>query len=120
MNLLLANVSPIMWFVAILWLFVAIVLVLIVLIQKGKGGGLSGAFGGAGAGGLLGTKTGDFLTWVTISLAVLFLLLAILMAKYFRPTISDELKENNIPSRNQIYNPPQDTHSTPPGNIPEN
>jgi len=32
---------------------------------------LSGAFGGGGgAGGLLGTKTGDFLTWVTISLEI--------------------------------------------------
>ena len=119
MNLLLANVSPIMWFVAILWLFVAIVLVLIVLIQKGKGGGLSGAFGGAGAGGLLGTKTGDFLTWVTISLAVLFLLLAILMAKYFRPTISDELKSDNQ-TQGQPYGSGQGTPSPPADNIPPN
>ena len=62
------------------WIAVCVILALIILIQKGKGGGLSGAFGGAGSGaGLLGTKTGDFLTWVTISLVGLFFLLAIIM-----------------------------------------
>ena len=64
----------------IIWIAVCVILALIILIQKGKGGGLSGAFGGAGSGaGLLGTKTGDFLTWVTISLVGAFFLLAIIM-----------------------------------------
>ena len=58
-------------------------LILIILLQKGRGGGLSGAFGGgAGAGSLLGTKTGDFLTWVTIALVAGFLVLAVLMGKF--------------------------------------
>jgi preprotein translocase subunit SecG len=38
---------------------------------------------------LLGTKTGDFLTWVTIGLVSVFLLLAIVMAKFYKPEISD-------------------------------
>jgi preprotein translocase subunit SecG len=67
----------------------AAALVMIVLIQKGRGGGLSGVFGGGLASGLLGSKTGDFLTWVTVSLAGLFLLLAGIMVKYKKPTISD-------------------------------
>ena len=54
----------------------AAALVLIVLIQKGRGTGLSGALGGGLASGLLGSKTGDFLTWATVSLAGVFLLLA--------------------------------------------
>jgi preprotein translocase subunit SecG len=61
---------------------------LIVLIQKGKGGGLSGAFGGAMASGILGSKTGDFLTWVTIVLAGVFLFLAVIMAKFYRQEVS--------------------------------
>ncbi len=73
--------------VAALFILVSITLVLVVLVQKGKGGGLSGAFGGGGAGGLLGTKTGDFLTWFTIGLTAVFLFMAVLMAKYYRPTI---------------------------------
>ncbi len=72
--------SFIMNVIMIIWIAVCVILALIILIQKGKGGGLSGAFGGAGSGaGLLGTKTGDFLTWVTISLVGLFFLLAIIM-----------------------------------------
>ena len=72
--------SFIMNVIMVAWIGVCVILGLVILIQKGKGGGLSGAFGGAGSGaGLLGTKTGDFLTWVTISLVGLFFLLAIIM-----------------------------------------
>ena len=67
----------------------AVALVLIILIQKGRGGGLGGVFGGGLASGILGSKTGDFLTWVTVSLAGLFLLIACVMAKFYKPTISD-------------------------------
>jgi preprotein translocase subunit SecG len=53
-------------------------LCLVVLIQKPKGGGLSGAFGGAGgAQAIMGAKTGDVLTWVTIGFFVVFILLGI-------------------------------------------
>ena len=75
--------------VAVLFALTCISLILIVLIQKGKGGGLSSAFGGGMAGGVLGTKTGDFLTWVTISLVAVFLLLAVVMAKFYKPSVDD-------------------------------
>ena len=88
----LAKVSPLMGFVGIVWSFIAVALIFIILIQKGKGGGLAAAFGGAGGGGLLGTKTGDFLTWVTISLVILFLLLTIVMVKFYKDTGSEGLE----------------------------
>lgn len=72
--------------VAVLFFISAVSLVLIVLIQKGRGGGLSGAFGGGMAGGILGSKTGDFLTWVTIVLVGMFLMLAVVLAKFYKPT----------------------------------
>jgi len=72
----------------VLFVVVSLALVLIVLIQKGRGGGLSSAFGGGMASGLLGSKTGDFLTWVTIVMVVVFLSLAVVMAKYYRPSVS--------------------------------
>jgi len=75
--------------VAVLFVLVSIVLVLVILVQKGRGGGLSGAFGGGMASGLLGSKTGDFLTWLTIGLVVVWLGMAVLMAKFFRPSVSD-------------------------------
>jgi len=82
-------VGILMKLVAVLFVLVAIVLVLVILIQKGRGGGLSAAFGGGMAGGLLGSKTGDFLTWVTIVLVAIFLLLAVVLGKLYKPEISD-------------------------------
>jgi len=82
-------VSFVMKVVAALFIISAVTMILVILIQKGKGGGLSSAFGGGMASGLLGSKTGDFLTWVTISLVGAFLVLAVLMAKFYKPTVSD-------------------------------
>ncbi len=72
--------------VAILFVLSALALIFIILLQRGKGGGLSAALGGGMASGLLGAKTGDVLTWVTIGLVGIFLFLAVLMAKYYRPS----------------------------------
>ncbi len=73
------------WVAAPLFVICCVVLILVILIQKGRGGGLSAAFGGGGGGGLLGSKTGDFLTWVTIVLVGVFLSLAVVLAKYYKP-----------------------------------
>ncbi len=81
----LLAVGFIMKIVAVLFVICCVALVLMVLIQKGRGGGLSAAFGGGGmASGILGSKTGDFLTWVTIVLVGVFLTLAVFLAKYYR------------------------------------
>ena len=83
----LLAVGLLMKFVAVLFVLVCLVLILVVLMQKGRGGGLCGAFAGGMASGLLGSKTGDFLTWVTIVLVSVFLVLAVLMARYYRPPV---------------------------------
>jgi len=77
-------VSFILKIVAVLFVICCVALILIVLIQKGRGGGLSAAFGGGMASGILGSKTGDFLTWSTIVLVSVFLTLAVVMAKYYK------------------------------------
>jgi len=87
----LAAISMVWHFVIVVWLAAAVLLILVVLLQKGRGGGLAGAFGGAGGSSLLGTKTGDFLTWVTISLVAMFLILSVVMGLYMRPIQSEEL-----------------------------
>jgi preprotein translocase subunit SecG len=63
------------------FLFVAVLLILIVLIQKGRGGGLVGAFSGLGSQGALGTKAGDIMTWITVVMASTFLLIAIVLTR---------------------------------------
>jgi preprotein translocase subunit SecG len=68
-----------------LFIFICLVLILVILIQKGRGGGLSSAFGGAGGNTAFGSKTGDVLTWVTSVVFGVFLLLAValnLLADY--------------------------------------
>jgi preprotein translocase subunit SecG len=91
MMLPLAAISLFWHIIIVFWLVIAIGLVLVVLLQKGRGGGLAGAFGGGGTSSLLGTKTGDFLTWLTIGLVALFLILSVVMGKYMRPLQSSDL-----------------------------
>lgn len=74
-----------------LFVLTCMALILIVLLQKGRGGGLGAAFGGGGAGSLLGTKTGDVLTWITICLVAFFLVLAVLLGKFLRPKGASDL-----------------------------
>ncbi len=91
--ILLAKVPFIMMLIGFLWFVAAVLLILLILIQKGKGGGLGAAFGGAGSNSLLGTKTGDFLTWITIGLTVIFLAVGVLMSKFYKPTELKGLQE---------------------------
>jgi preprotein translocase subunit SecG len=58
-------------------MFVALLLILLILIQKGRGGGLSSAFGGGGGSTAFGAKTGDVLTWATSIVFGVFILLAV-------------------------------------------
>jgi len=53
-------------------------LILLVLIQRGRGGGLAGAFGGAGGQSAFGTKAGDVFTRITVGVAGFWILLCIL------------------------------------------
>ncbi|MDO8301730.1 MAG: preprotein translocase subunit SecG [Sedimentisphaerales bacterium] len=95
----LAAVGFVMQIVAVVFIFIAVALIIIVLIQKGKGGGLSAAFGGAGSSSVFGSKTGDFLTWTTISIAGLFLVLAVLMSRFYRPSDPQLGPEVSAPTR---------------------
>ena len=53
-------------------------LICLVLIQRGKGGGLAGAFGGPGGSSAFGTKAGDIFTKITIITAGIWFLLTML------------------------------------------
>ena len=86
---LLAAVGFFMKLVAVFFVLSAIILILIVLIQKGKGGGLGAAFSGGAASNIFGSKTGDFLTWVTIAVVAVFLSLAIIMDINYKPKVGD-------------------------------
>lgn len=59
----------------------ALLLMLVVLIQRGKGGGLAGAFGGAGGSSAFGSRAGDAFTRITITIAAIWVLLIMIQVK---------------------------------------
>ncbi len=68
------------WIATILFGFVALVLVLIILVQRPQGGGLAGAFGGAGGSStetVFGGRVGDALTYATVAAFVVYIGMAI-------------------------------------------
>ena len=54
----------------------SIFLTLLILVQRGRGGGLTGALGGMGGQSAFGTKAGDVFTKITIVTAMLWILLS--------------------------------------------
>jgi len=90
--------------VGVLFLVICVLLILIVLLQKGKGGGLGAAFGGAGSS-AFGTRTGDVFTWVTIVLTGLFLLLAVVANLKLRPPSGLVAKPIFLPPPRPISEP---------------
>ena len=55
---------------------VSFFMMFIILLQRGRGGGLAGAFGGLGGQSAFGTKAGDVFTKITIVVAVLWVVIA--------------------------------------------
>ena len=66
----------------ILLALTALFLILLVLVQRGRGGGLAGALGGAGGQSAFGTKAGDTFTKVTIVTAAFWILLCMASIKF--------------------------------------
>ena len=66
---------------ATLMIVTALFLILLVLIQRGRGGGLAGAFGGMGGQSAFGTKAGDMFTRITIGVAAFWIVLCVVSLK---------------------------------------
>jgi preprotein translocase subunit SecG len=73
------------YLLAFMLVMVCMLLILVVLLQKGRGEGLAGAFGGS-SGSAFGAKTGDVFTWVTVSLFVAYMGLSVWANYAFVPS----------------------------------
>src|SRR6185295_10669470 len=62
--------------------FLSIFLILVILVQRGRGGGLTGALGGMGGQSAFGTKAGDLFTKITIGVAIVWVVSTMLVIKY--------------------------------------
>ncbi len=70
----------------ILLILTGIFLIVLILIQRGKGGGLAGAFGGMGGQSAFGTKAGDLFTRITIGAAAFWIILCIVSVRLMGTT----------------------------------
>jgi preprotein translocase subunit SecG len=66
---------------AILLIVTAIFMIFLILIQRGKGGGLAGAFGGLGGQSAFGTKAGDKIMWVTVYVAAFWIIMCVISVR---------------------------------------
>lgn len=62
-------------------ILISLLLMLIILIQRGKGGGLAGAFGGAGGSSAFGSRAGDAFTKITLYTAAVWVLVIMIHVK---------------------------------------
>ncbi|TWT76945.1 preprotein translocase subunit SecG [Posidoniimonas polymericola] len=74
----------------IVLLLMAVFLILLVLIQRGRGGGLAGAFGGAGGSSAFGAKAGDTFTKITVWAASIWIVTCV-AASYWASHRGDAL-----------------------------
>jgi preprotein translocase subunit SecG len=90
----------------VLMILTSLFLICLVLIQRGKGGGLAGAFGGVGGSSAFGTKAGDVFTRVTIYVACFWFLLAMVLVwssnttaptSAFNTTAGDSSAADDVP-----------------------
>ena len=71
----------------ILIMITGLLLIGVVLLQRGKGGGLAGAFGGIGGSSAFGSRAGDLFTRITIIAAAVWILLIMLTVKIVQPPV---------------------------------
>ena len=70
--------------------FISFFLIFIVLIQRGRGGGLSGALGGTGQS-AFGSRAGDEMTYITLIVSAIWIFLCVLCIWVLNPMDSDRL-----------------------------
>jgi preprotein translocase subunit SecG len=69
------------YFFGILLFVISLFLILLVLVQRGRGGGLTGALGGMGGQSAFGAKAGDTFTRVTMVTATLWIFVSLAAIK---------------------------------------
>ncbi|MGC1273513.1 MAG: preprotein translocase subunit SecG [Planctomycetaceae bacterium] len=101
-----------------------LLLVFIILLQRGRGGGLAGAFGGAGGQSALGTKAGDVFTKITVGLAVFWVFLACLSIYALRASTeiefgsaSDTTADSTVSDGNGEREPEIEPVAPPSGDV---
>jgi preprotein translocase subunit SecG len=84
-NLLLGVFDLRLMLMQVLLFCVSLFLILLVLVQRGKGGGITGALGGMGGQSAFGSRAGDAFTKITVVTAIIWITLCMITIAYFNP-----------------------------------
>ena len=95
---MLASMTWGQWLVAMLIIVICSFLMLIIMLQRGRGGGLAGAFGGAGGSSAFGAKTGDVFTWITVVVAAVFIIVCVVANFVMEPPTDAQLLAADTPA----------------------
>ncbi len=77
-------------------LLLGVFLILLVLIQRGKGGGLAGAFGGVGGSSPFGSRAGDAFTRITIYVALVWLVLTMIQVVLVQSSARSDMQQGQF------------------------
>jgi preprotein translocase subunit SecG len=101
---------------------VSIFLICLILIQRGRGGGLAGAFGGMGGQSAFGAKAGDVFTRATVFVVVIWFLLCIssilLLSRVQQGGLINRLSDKPATTTQQPTQPSQTTTQPPQSTTP--
>lgn len=90
-----------LFFFGVLLTLVSLFLMLLILVQRGKGGGLTGALGGMGGQSAFGARAGDTFTKITTITAIIWITLCMLTIALFNPpprTVNTNRDSDQIPA----------------------
>ena len=96
-SLLLSEFNFGLFVMEILLFMCSLFLMALVLVQRGKGGGLTGALGGRGGQSAFGSKAGDAFTKITIVTASILIFLCMMTIALFNPPPAPASILNNDP-----------------------
>lgn len=105
-----------------LLMFVGFLLMVIILLQRGRGGGLAGAFGGAGGASAFGTRAGDVFTKITAIMAIVWVLLAAgnrFVLESASNSAASAFAEDDLPDEEPSLTPGETPGETPAEEEPE-
>ncbi len=80
-------------------------LICLILIQRGKGGGLAGAFGGVGGSSAFGTKSGDVFTRVTIVVAFVWIMPSLILVVLYNQPRASAFDDGTTPGLSKQITP---------------
>lgn len=90
----------------------AIFLILLILVQRGRGGGLAGVFGGPGGQSAFGAKAGDLFTRITIGVVAFWIVLCLVSIRLL--STQEELL-GDMGASSQTQSTPQEGAPAPSG-----